>query len=118
MQPYISCENPTKGTLSFYLCTDEGRYYLFSNEYRKGVANFFQFGLRLDAAHDFSKCRYDTAVTKVLSKFPSYIKYIEKEYGISVLRQTQKRANNDRKAPSRTKRASRFPDYFTDDLAS
>lgn len=118
MQPYISCENPAKGTLSFYLCTDEGRYFLFSNEYRKGIANFFQYGLRLDAAHDFSKCRYDTAVTKVMSKFPSYIKYIEKEYGISVLRQTQKRANKDRKSPSRSKRVSHYLDYFTDDLAS
>ena len=102
MKPLITCENPNKGTLSFYLSPEEGKYYLFSQNYRKGMADYFKNGLRLDMAYDFSKCHNDSAVIRVLSKLPSYIKYIEKEYTISVLRQTKKKMQKNKKTFNRS----------------
>ena len=98
MQPYITYENSTKGTLRFYLYAEGEKYYLFSQDYRKGVADYFKYGLRLDDVHDFSRCHNDSSIIRVLTKLPSYIKYIEKEYGITVLRQTQKKAQKERRS--------------------
>ena len=101
MKPIVKCENPEYGTLSFYLVADSRRYFLFSQAYRKNVAHFFRNGMRLADIQNFSKSKNDTAVAKIMSKLPSYIKYIEKEYDISVLRETQKKKKHPHKASGR-----------------
>ena len=92
MKTMIYCETPQKAVHAFYMITEGGTYYLFSQDYRKGVQEFYHKGVRLDESLDYSKAHKDAAIERTMSKIPMYIKYIEKEYGIEVLEQTKKRS--------------------------
>lgn len=100
MKATIYCEPTSRGVHSFFLITSESEYFLFSQDYRKGVHEYFNKGVRIEDATDFSKSHRDNAIRKTMTKIPMYIKYIEKEYGIEVLEQTKKR----------NRKASRFYD--------
>jgi hypothetical protein len=91
MKAQIYCKTTGKGEHTFYLWADGMEYYLFRQAYRKGVHAYFRNGIRLEEAYDFSKARNDNAIIRTLCKLPVHIKYIENEYGIAVLKQTQKR---------------------------
>ena len=91
MKNTIYCKTTSKGTHSFYLKNEGNEYFLFSQEYRKGVNDYYKLGVNLDKAADFTKSKFDSAIIRTMSKIFMYIKYIEKEYGIEVLRQTMKK---------------------------
>lgn len=91
MRATIYCKPSAKGIHSFYLVTADAEYYLFSQDYRKGVHEYFCKGVRIDEATDFSKSRRDNAIRRTMTKIPVYIKYIEKEYGVEVLEQTKRK---------------------------
>ena len=86
----IYCK-PQNGMHSFYLKDKKDEYYLFSQDYRKSVQQYYGNGVHLDRAIDYSKCHRDSALARTMTKLPAYIKYIEKEYSISVLRRTMKK---------------------------
>ena len=88
MKTNVYCLNTDKGVHSFYLEANGETHYLFSQTFRHGVKEYFGQGVHIDAAMDFSRAKNNTAVINTMRKLPSYIKYIEKEYGIVVLRQT------------------------------
>lgn len=89
----IFCKVTGKGVHTFYLSANGSEYYLFSQNYRRGVNAYYRNGVSLDAAMDFGKSHHDTALEKTMQKLPTYVKYIEKEYGIAVLSQTVKKNN-------------------------
>lgn len=91
MKTMIYCETTEKAVHAFYMLNEGEIYYLFSQDYRKGVQDFYHKGVRLDESMDYSKAHKDTAIERTMSKIPMYIKYIEKEFGIEVLEQTKKR---------------------------
>jgi hypothetical protein len=91
MKTHIYCKPTNTGMHSFYLVTDGREYYLFAQDYRRGVQQHFGNGILIDDAYDYSKAKRDSAVIRTLSKLPSYIRYVENEYGIIVLKQTQRR---------------------------
>lgn len=96
-KPVIFCVAPKdENGLRFYLEVNNDRYFLFNQRYRSGVAKYFENGIDLNTA--ITKRSVDNdCIKKVITKIPSYIKYIEKEFGISVLNQTikkQRRMNN------------------------
>lgn len=95
MTPIIYCKPIQKGIHSFYLATNSNEYFLFNQNYRKGVQYYFGKGVTLNHAINFSKSNGDTAIIKTMSKLPIYIKYIEKEYEITILNQTKKRQNSN-----------------------
>lgn len=86
----IYCKSQ-KNVNHFYLCHEGEEYYLFTQSYRRGVTAYFCRGVTCDKALDFGKARHDTAVKNTMEKLPSYLRYIEKEYGIEVLRKTVKK---------------------------
>lgn len=88
MKTIIYCLTTDKAVQSFYLEADGETHYLFSQRYKRGVKEYFGSGVHIDAAMDFSRARHDASILRTMQKLPSYIKYIEKEYGIEVLRQT------------------------------
>ena len=88
----VYCLTTDKGTQTFYLDADGETHYLFSQDYRHGVKDYYGRGVSIDAAIDYSRARNDTAIIRTMRKLPSYIRYIEKEYGITVLRRTARRA--------------------------
>lgn len=91
MKAQIYCKPTDKGVHSFFLMAEGQEYYLFKQNYRKGVQSYFGRGIRVDEAYDFSKARKDSAIIRTLSKLPAHIRYIESEYGIAVLKQTVKK---------------------------
>ena len=91
MKTMIYCKTPKKGVHAFYMVNEGETYYLFSQDYRRGVQVFYHRGVRLDESLDYSKAHRDAAIERTMSKIPMYIKYIEKEYGIEVLERTKKK---------------------------
>lgn len=91
MKTIIYCEPTSKGVHSFYVHSNDGDFFLFSQNYRKGVQIYFGKGVHLDEAYNFSKSNHDNAIIKTMNKLPMYIRYVEKEYGIAILNQTMKK---------------------------
>ena len=91
MKSTVYCIPTDKGIHTFYLVVDGKEYYLFRQNYRKGVNSFFRDGVTLDRALDFTKAHHNDALIRTMQKLPIYIKYIEKYYGLEVLRATAKR---------------------------
>ena len=88
MKYTIFCKATAAGVHTFYLSTQHNSYYLFSQNYRRGVNKYFAGGVTLDRAIDFSRANGDSAIIRTMQKIPTYIKYIEREYDIEVLRKT------------------------------
>ena len=91
MKSVIYCKPTSQGIHTFYLSVNGQDYYLFRQDFRRGVHHFFRDGVSVDKALDFKKAHQDTAIMRTMQKLPSYIKYIEKCHGIQVLRATIKR---------------------------
>lgn len=91
MKLQIYCIVSAKGVHSFYL-TKEGRdYYLFSQDYRKGVQKYFGKSVSFTQAIDFSRAKRDQAVLRTMEKITMYSKFIEKNYGVIVRKNNQQR---------------------------
>ena len=91
MNKKVYCITTEKGIQSFYLEACGETHYLFSQNFRRGVKEYFGAGVHLDAAIDYSRAGHDAAILRTMRKLPAFIKYIETQYGITVLRRTAKR---------------------------
>ena len=87
----IFCKVTDKGMHSFYLYHNGEIFFLFSQDYRKGVHQYFFKGVPFQEAVNFSKAYNDHSLEHTMVKIPLYIKYIEKEYDIAVYRKTVKK---------------------------
>lgn len=87
----IYCTPTAKGIHNFYIEAGGETHFLFSQNYRRGVNEYFRDGVRLDDALNFSRAKGDNAIKRTMEKLPSYIKYIEREYDLEILRQTSKK---------------------------
>jgi len=74
MKATIYCKPTSQGIHSFYLLADSGEYFLFNQNYRKGVHSYFSRGVRIDEARNFSKNNRDSAIIKTMNKLPMYIR--------------------------------------------
>lgn len=63
---------------------------MFKQPYRKGVQAYFGNGVSIDKALNHNWNKLDRAVMRTIDKIPQYVRYIEKEYGIAVLKQTKR----------------------------
>lgn len=91
MATTIYCKTTAKDVHTFYLLHGGKDYFLFNQNFRKGVKEFFRWGVPLNCGMDFSRSKGNSALKKTMEKLPAYIRYIEKEYGIAVLEQTKKK---------------------------
>ena len=53
MKATIFCEPTAKGIHTFYLSTNGQRYYLFNQDYRKGVQEYFGRGVSINEAMNY-----------------------------------------------------------------
>ena len=56
------------------------------------MKKYFQNGVCINRALDHARAHGDTAVLCIMDKLPSYIRYVEREYGLKVLRKTIRRS--------------------------
>ena len=96
MANFIYSRTTDKGKQTFYLVNQDREYYLFTQKFRRGVKEYFHNRVLLKDALDISKSHRDTALIRTKTKFPMYIRYIEKEYGITVLESTLKKQSKTR----------------------
>lgn len=68
MSSVVYCKPIAKGIHAFYLNVGETTYYLFSQNYRRGVNKYFSNGVRLDKAVCFSSAKGDTALMRTMEK--------------------------------------------------
>ena len=87
----VYCLAINHGGLDFYLQQDGESYYLFNQRYRSDLHNWFKNGVALSQALRSVKRGIPTTVANVAEKLPAYIRYIEKEYDITVLEQTRRK---------------------------
>lgn len=93
MRTKIYCQTTSKGVQSFYLLHEGREHFLFSQDFRQSVKSYYEGGVTVSEALNNSRGGENHALRKTMEKFPSYIRYIEREYGITVLEQTAKKAS-------------------------
>ena len=91
MKPNIFCKTTDKGIQSFYVKVQGETHFLFSQDYRRGVKEYFGNPISVDKALRFAGARGDRAIMRTMEKLPAYIRYVEREYGVEVLRKTQRK---------------------------
>ena len=91
MKTSIYCRVTAKGIHSFYLRCSQGDFFLFNQNYRRGVQQYFGRGVRLEEACNYARAGGDRSLLHTMDKLPMYLRYAEKEYGITVLRRTGKK---------------------------
>ncbi len=77
--------------LSFYVEAGRESHYLFSQSFAKDVYEFYKNGVSLDKPFNHSLANRNKSILKVFDKLPSYIRYIEQEYGLTILHKTAKK---------------------------
>ena len=87
----IYCQTTAQGMHSFYLKKDNVDYYLFSQNYRRGVHRYYGRSVSFNEAIDFSRSKHDSAILRTMEKIKIYTKYIEKQYSIIVCKRSEKR---------------------------
>lgn len=86
---FIHCE-AKNGNQHFYVDCEHGTFYLFSQEYRKSIQEYFGNGISYDRCRDILKHDRNAAVMRTIEKLPKYIEYVEKSEGIAILNKTKK----------------------------
>ena len=87
----IYCETTAKGIQSFFITANGETHFLFSQNFRSGVKEYFERGVRIDEAINFARAKGNTAIMRTMEKLPSYIRYVEREYGMEVLKRTARK---------------------------
>ena len=98
MKTKVYCKLAAKGQQAFYLVVENKEYYLFSQDYRSSVKEYFMSGISIRETTNFANA-HSAAVRRTLDKLKTYIPYIEKEYGIVVMDKTRKRQDKKRSNP-------------------
>ena len=92
MKNYIYCTTTAKGEQSFYLMEQGTKYFLFVQAFRRSNKEVFEQGISLFDLRKLKKhCSF--SVRHTAEKIPAYIRYIEQEYGISVMVTKRKQSN-------------------------
>lgn len=89
IEAIIYCQPDTNSKQHFYVQFNGESYYLFSQDFRRGVQNYYGNGVKLDKAVDHSKAKFDTAIMRTMRKIIPHIRYIEKEYDLLILNRTK-----------------------------
>lgn len=86
----IYCSADDNSKQHFYLQYEGNCFYLFSQDFRRGVQNYYGRGVDFDHAIDQSRGKFDSAILRTMRKIVPHVKYIEKEYDICILNKTKK----------------------------
>ena len=87
----IYCEITAKGVQRFFINANGETHFLFSQNFRRGVKDYFERGVRIDEAINFKRANGNSAIIHTMEKLPTYIRYVEREYGMEVLKRTARK---------------------------
>ena len=90
MKNYIYCTTTAKGEQTFYLMSQGTKYLLFVQAFRRSNKEVFEQGVSLFDLRKLKKHR-SFSVSHTATKLPTYVRYIEQEYGISVMEMTKRK---------------------------
>lgn len=88
-QAVINCREIKKGTLGFFVSVKGREYYLFAQSFHPAVMNRYRNNMVLKEALSAAKSRKHPGCMKVREKLLKILPYIEKEYGLSLLKQNR-----------------------------
>ena len=71
--------NKLNEKLHFYLISNGKRYYLFTQDFSKGVYQFFKSGRSESELHKYNLWRKNPRLDKTIEKLPMYMRYVLKE---------------------------------------
>ena len=91
MKNKVYCRTSQKGIHAFYIKVGSSEYYLFSQEYRRGVEEYYGCSVSFNEAVDFSRAKRNNAVLRTMNKIMMYSKYIEKQYGVAICKSSMKK---------------------------
>lgn len=77
MKSRISVQR-NKQNLDFYLRSNDGEFYLFSQDYSKGVYEYFKNGRSVNEIRKFDKWKKNPRLNKTIDRLPKQILYVEK----------------------------------------
>ena len=97
MKTNVYCLDTEKGTHNLFLEACGETHYLFSCPKDEDVRRFFCGGVHIDSALDCTRAKHSPMLRRVIDKLPAHIKYIEQEYGITVLRKTARKNSRDKR---------------------
>ena len=86
----VYCKTDDKAQQHFYVCFKGDSYYLFSQDFRRGVQNYYENGVSIGKAIDCSRAKFDSAITRTMRKILPHIRYVEKEYNLQILNRTKR----------------------------
>lgn len=93
MDSIIICRVNRRGDHNFYIEHNGRQYYLFTQDYHRGVNVFFSSGVSLKTAMygrgALKATHGDCCVAHTMKKLTPYIKYVEEENGIKILESKQ-----------------------------
>ncbi len=64
--------------LHFYLVSNGKRHYLFTQDFSKGVYQFFKSGRSESELHKYNLWRKNPRLDKTIEKIPMYMRYVLK----------------------------------------
>ena len=103
MRTIVFCKTTAKETQTFFIKAGGKVYFLFEQNFKKSNKDFFSKGVSIDSIGDYSNA-HSYSVKKTLDKLPQYIRYIEKEYNISIYKRTKNKTNKQYKRKSEISR--------------
>ena len=90
----IKCSKDAKGNhLNFYAVTGKQSLFIFSRKYNNEVSCYFKNGVPVSEVFNISKVYRRPAVRNIIEQLPVHIRFVEREYGVELLR---KRSFNHR----------------------
>ncbi len=102
----VYCRSTGPDIHSFYLTADRETYYLFSQDFRRGVHEYYSRGVSLASALDNSKGHRDKSIMRTMKKLRIYIDYVEKVNGIEIMEKTKRKNERERRGKRRGGRAA------------
>ena len=90
MKAIIYSKVTDKGEQSFYVKANGKEYFLFTQDYRKSNKMVFAKGILIDDLKKLSS-HHSMSLRTVVEKIPSYLRYIENEYGVIIYNKTEQK---------------------------
>ena len=98
MDAKVFCRKSDKGELVFYVSTRGETHYLFSQNYVRRVWDCFSCPMSIDRALNAHLAHGNKPVLHTMDKLLSYIRYVEHTYDLELLRRTQLKNTQRRRA--------------------